>query len=348
MINKLVILVGIAIYSFGAGAPQASLVNTAKVIKGEVNPLEEFIGTLKFSKTSAVASQTNGVVDSINFEAGDKLKKGDVLLQIDSEILDAQIVSLKASVNIAKIDFENTKKDYNRYKELMKQKSISVKVYDDSYYRFNTSKQNLNMTEAKLNEQLINKVKKTIKAPYDAVVIEQNIELAEWASAGKTIATIVSTNEVDLIFNLPSSYIYKLNKKDNYEIDLKGEKIVSKLYANIAKGDTRTRTFPVKFKAKVNDDFLYDGMEVKINLPRTKKQTALMVPRDAVIKRFGQDVIFLNVKGIANMLPVQILGYTLENVAVSAKGLSEGASVVVKGNERIFPKQAIKSLNQQK
>ena len=346
MINKLVILVGLAIYSLGAGASQETLVNTTKVIKGEVNPLEEFIGTLKFSKTSAVASQTNGVVNSINFEAGDKVKKGEVLLRIDSEILDAQISSLRASVNIAKIDLENNTRNYNRYYELMRQKSISQKVYDDSYFKFNISKQNLNMVEAKLNEQLINKVNKTIKAPYDAVVVEQNIELAEWASAGKTITTIVSTNEVDLIFNLPTSYVYKLNNKDNYEIILKGEKIVSKLYANIAKGDTRTRTFPVKFKAKVNNDFLYDGMEVKINLPRTKKQTALMVPRDAVIKRFGKDVIFLDVKGIANMLPVQILGYTLENVAVSAKGLSEGASVVIKGNERIFPKQAIKSLNQ--
>ncbi|MGB5867101.1 MAG: biotin/lipoyl-binding protein, partial [Arcobacteraceae bacterium] len=153
MIKKLMIVAGLAVFSFGA-APQAALVNTAKVIKGEVNPLEEFIGTLKFSKTSAVASQTSGVVDSINFEAGDHLRKGDVLLQIDSEILDAQIASLKASVNIAKIDLENASRDYNRYKELIEQKSISQKVYDDSYFRFNTAKQNLNMAEAKLNEQL--------------------------------------------------------------------------------------------------------------------------------------------------------------------------------------------------
>ena len=344
MIKKLIVVAGLAVLSFGA-APQAALVNTAKVIKGEVNPLEEFIGTLKFSKTSAVASQTSGVVDSINFESGDKLRKGDVLLQIDSEILDAQIASLKASVNIAKIDLENASRDYNRYKELIEQKSISQKVYDDSYFRFNTAKQNLNMAEAKLNEQLINKEKKTIKAPYDAVVVEKNIELSEWATAGKTIATIVSTNEVDMMFNLPTSYVYKLDKNDSYDINLNGEKISSKLYASIAKGDTRTRTFPVKFKAKVNNSFLYDGMEVKINLPRSKKQNALMVPRDAVIKRFGQDVIFLNVDGVANMLPVQILGYTQENVAISANGLAEGASVVVKGNERIFPKQPIKSIN---
>jgi len=345
MIKKLIVIAGLAIYSLGAGAPPASLVNTAKVIKGVVNPLEEFIGTLNFSKTSAIASQTNGVVVSVNFEAGDNLRKGDLLLEVDSEVLDAQIESLKSSVNISKINLENATRDYNRYRELIEKKSISQKVYDDSFFKYSTSKQDLNMAQAKLNEQLINKEKKSIKAPYDAVVVEKNIEVSEWASAGKTIATIVATNEVDLMFNLPTSYIYKLDKNDTYKIDLKGQIIQSKLYASIAKGDKRTRTFPVKFKAKVNNDFLYDGMEVKINLPRSKKQEALMVPRDAVIKRFGQNVIFLNVDGIANMIPVKILGYTKENVAVQAKGLTEGASVVVKGNERIFPKQPIKSLN---
>jgi len=345
MIKKLIVIAGLAIYSLGAGAPPASLVNTAKVIKGVVNPLEEFIGTLNFSKTSAIASQTNGVVVSVNFEAGDNLRKGDLLLEVDSEVLDAQIESLKSSVNISKINLENATRDYNRYKELIEKKSISQKVYDDSFFKYSTSKQDLNIAQAKLNEQLINKEKKSIKAPYDAVVVEKNIEVSEWASAGKTIATIVATNEVDLMFNLPTSYIYKLDKNDTYKIDLKGQIIQSKLYASIAKGDKRTRTFPVKFKAKVNNDFLYDGMEVKINLPRSKKQEALMVPRDAVIKRFGQNVIFLNVDGIANMIPVKILGYTKENVAVQAKGLTEGASVVVKGNERIFPKQPIKSLN---
>jgi len=345
MIKKLVIIAGLAIYSLAAVAPPASLVNTAKVIKGEVNPLEEFIGTLNFSKTSALASQTSGAVVSVNFETGDKLRKGDVLLEVDSKVLDAQISSLKASLNISKINLENATRDYNRYKELIEQKSISQKVYDDSFFKYSSAKQDLNMAQAKLNEQLINKEKKSIKAPYDAVVVDKNIEVSEWASAGKTVATIVSTNEVDMMFNLPTSYIFKLDKNDSYDIQLKGQKIKSKLYASIAKGDKRTRTFPVKFKAKVNSEFLYDGMEVKINLPRSKKQNALMVPRDAVIKRFGQNVIFLNVDGIATMLPVQILGYTKDNVAVSAQGLTEGASVVVKGNERIFPKQPIKSLN---
>jgi len=345
MIKKLVIAASIVIYSFGAEAPKAALVNTAKVTEGVVNPLEEFIGTLSFSKSSDIASQTDGAVVSVNFEAGDKLRKGDVLLKVDSKVLDAQIASLRASAEIAKFNLENSARDYNRYKELIEKKSISQKVYDDSFFKYNSAKQNLNMANAQLNEQLINKNKKTIKTPYDAVVVEKNIEVSEWANKGKTVATIVATNEIELMFNLPTSYIYKLDKNEKYDIHLKGTKIQSKLYASIAKGDTRTRTFPVKFKAKVNDEFLYDGMEAKISLPRSKKQDALMVPRDAVIKRFGQNIIFLNIDGIATMMPVKILGYTKENVAISSKGLQAGASVVVKGNERIFPKQAINSIN---
>jgi len=344
MINKLVILVGLAIYSFGAGQPPA-LVNTAKVTQGIVNPLEEFIGTLNFSKTSQMASATNGLVVGVNFEAGDSLKKGDVLIEVDSRTLNTQINSASANVEIAQINVDNSIKDYNRYKELLEKKSISQKIFDDSYFKYITTKQNLTIAKAKLDELIINKEYKTIKAPYDGVVVVKNIEVSEWVNSGKIIATFVATNEIDLIFNLPTSYIYKLDKNDNYDINIKGKTISSKLYASIAKGDRRTRTFPVKFKAKVNNDFLYNGMEVKIHLPRSKKQNSLMVPRDAVIKRFGQNVIFLDIDSIAIMMPVEILGYTKENVAVFAKGLKKDDRVVVKGNERIFPKQAIKSLN---
>ena len=344
MIKKVILLTTLAVFSFAA--PQgAALVNTSKVIKGVVNPLEEFIGTLNFSKTSKIASPTSGLVVKVNFEAGDSVNKGDILVQIDSDILDAQIDQAKASIKLATLNLENTTKDYNRYKELIAQKSISQKLYDDSYFKYHTAKQNLSIAKSKLNELQINKNKKSIKAPFNAVVVEKNIEIAQWAKIGGTIATLVDTSEVDLIFNLPTSYIYKLDKDDSYTISIKDKQIISKLYANIAKGDRRTRTFPVKFKAEVNNDFLYDGMEIKIDLPRDKKQEALMVPRDAVIKRFGQNVIFTNLDGTANMIPVQIVGYTKDKVAIKAQGLVEGADVVVKGNERIFPKQPIKSLD---
>jgi len=346
MIKNILIVISLLLSTLEASKPPA-LVNTTKVIKGVINPLEEFVGTLNFSKTSKVASSTNGLVTNVYFQTGDKVLKGDKLLEIDSLILDNQISSAIANIKIAQINLENATKDYNRYRDLIKKDSVSQQLYDDSTLQYKLSKQNLLIAKNKLEELKVEKQYKTIIAPFDGVIVEKTIEEGEWSSIGKTVATLVSTNEIDLIFNLPTSYIYKLDKNDKYNIKLKDKIIKSKLYATIAKGDRRTRTFPVKFKAKVDNQFLYDGMEVKIDLPREKKQEALMVPRDCVIKRFGQNVIFLNVEGIATMMPVEIIGYTKQSVAIKSIGLKEGATVVVKGNERIFPKQPIKSLNKE-
>ena len=189
------------------------------------------------------------------------------------------------------------------------------------------------------------KKQKSIKAPFNGVIVEKYIEVGEWASAGKTVFTVVNTSSVDLMFNLPTSYVYKLNKEQEYTVKLGSTELKTKLYAAIAKGNVKTRTFPVKFKADINNNFIYDGMEAKISLPRSKKIESLIVPRDAVIKRFGQNVVFINNDNTAMMIPVKVIGYENQSVAVEAQGLVEGADVVVKGNERIFPNQPLKSLN---
>lgn len=342
--KKIIILLYLALFAFGS-QQQASLVNTTKIIKGTVNPLEEFIGTLNFSKSSAIASQSSGAVEQINFETGDQVQKGDILVYIDSQLLNAKIDFAKANMNIAKINLENAKKDYERYKDLIEKKSISQKIFDDSFFKYSSAKQTLNAAAAQYKELKIQKEKKTIKAPYNGIIVDKNVEKAEWLNEGKTVATIISTDKVDMVFNLPTSYIYKLDTKESYDIYIKDKIISSKLYAAIPKGDMKTRTFPVKFKANINNQFLYDGMEVKISLPREKKVNSLIVPRDAVIKRFGQNVVFLNLENKAVMIPVQIIGYDTNNIAINGKGLFENADVVIKGNERIFPNQPIKSLD---
>ncbi len=346
MIKKIILMVVLVVY--GLSMEQGpSLVNTAKVTKGVVNPLEEFIGTLSFSKSSKIASATSGNVEQINFQTGDHVKKGDVLVKIDTDILDAQIKSAQSSVEIAKVTLENSSKNHNRYIELLKTKSVSQQVYDDSFTSFTTAQANLTKAQAFLDELLVQRSKKVIKAPFDGIIVTKDIEVAEWADSGKVIATLIDTTNVELTFNLPTSYVYKLDKTQGYTIQLGGKTITSKLYAAIPKGDTRTRTFPVKFIASINEGFVYDGMEAKINLPRDKEKESLVVPRDAVIKRFGGDVIFIDSDGKATMLPVKVVGYNNKSVAIEAQGLVEGANVVIKGNERIFPNQPIKVLNKQ-
>ena len=196
-----------------------------------------------------------------------------------------------------------------------------------------------------MNELNIQKSKKTIKAPYSGVIVEKNINLDEWLNQGSQVATIVNTQDLEVVFNLPISFIDSLKSGDEYNINISDEIIKAKLYAAVPSGDKLTRTFPVRFKANAGDKFIFDGASAKINFAKESKNIALVINRDAVIKRFNMDVVFTVVDGKAVMIPVKVITYFGLNAAIMGEGLVEGMQIVTKGNERIFPDMPIQILN---
>lgn len=343
MLNKLLVMTVFCISLFAASP---SLVETTKLVKGEVNPLQEFIGTLKFDRSSVLAAQNSGVVKSINFEVGDVVKKGKTLVLIDSDLLNAQVNAIKANLKAAKDTLNNSAKDYERYKKLLESKTITQKEYDDSLLKRSSSSSKVKALEANLKELQIQSYKKSIKAPFSGIIVEKSINLGEWVSAGTAVATIVDTRKAEITFNIPLNIFKGLNKGENYDI-LVGEKTLkAKLNAAIPQGDKLTRTFPIKFKADVSETFVFDGQEAKVKLSKDAIVEGLLLPRDSVIKRFGQNVVFfIDDKMIAQMIPVQIVGFIDNKIAVTGKGLVVGQDIVSKGNERIFPNSPVKIIN---
>ena len=328
-----------------AEVSQTALVETQALKKQEVNDLQEFVGTVSFDKKSKIASESSGIAKKINFEVGQKVKKDEVLLQIDSDILDAQIKAAIAAVNMYEVQLKNAKKNYERYASLIEKKSISQKVFDDAKVEYDVANENLTSAKAKLNELTIQKSKKIIKAPYSGVIVEKNVNLDEWLNQGSSIATIVNIQELEVIFNLPISFIGGLKSGDEYYINISDEIIKAKLYAAIPSGDKLTRTFPVRFKADAGEKFIFDGASAKISFTKETKSQALVINRDAVIKRFNMDVIFTVVENKAVMIPVKVITYFGLNAAIMGEGLVENMPIVTKGNERIFPDMPIQILN---
>ncbi len=326
-------------------APRASLVEVQTLKKQEVNDLQEFVGTVNFDKKSKIASQSSGIAKKINFEVGQKVKKDEVLVQIDSDILESQIKASMADVNMYEVQLKNAKKNYDRYNALVEKKSISQKVFDDAKVEYDVANENLISSKAKLNELNIQKSKKVIKAPYSGVIVEKNINLDEWLNQGSQIATIVNTQELEVVFNLPITFIGGLKSGDVYDINISDEIIKAKLYAAIPSGDKLTRTFPVRFKADAGEKFIFDGASAKISFAKETKTQALVINRDAVIKRFNMDVIFTVVENKAVMIPVKVITYFGLNAAIMGEGLVENMPIVTKGNERIFPDMPIQILN---
>ncbi len=347
MLKKMLYVIFMNFFVFSIA--NAALVETTKIVKEEVNPLQQFLGNVKFHRSSNLAAQNSGLVKAVNFGVGDRVKKSENLVKIDKDVLNARINAAKANLKNAKDSLANANKDYNRYKKLLKSNTITQKEYEDVLLKKDSLSSKVKALEATLKELQIQSIKKTIKAPFSGVIVEKNINLGEWVNAGTKIAKIVDTSKVEITFNIPFNVANALQKGSVYDIKIGNKIFKSKLFAIIPSGDKLTRTLPIKFKANVKNSFIFDGQEAIINLPKNTKTNALVVPRDAVIKRFGKNVVFIVGKDMkAKMIPVQIIGYVGDKTAIAAKGLSQGLDVVSKGNERIFPNSDVKILNKGK
>lgn len=321
--------------------PPPMLVEIAQITQGESEPLVERIGTIHYVRVSRVASELSGLVEKIHFSEGDRVKAGQPLIQLRSDLLKKSIESTKASYEQIQVEQEHAKKGLDRIKALFVQKSVSESAYDDSYYKVLGLEKRAATIKASYEKQLLELKKTTISAPFSGLVQKKSTEQGEWISTGGQVALIADDRELEVHINVPQQQLSYLEKGRKVPLRCAGEQYMGEFTYIIPQGDTATRTFTIKLKLK-GANSLIEGMEAYAQLPNGLKQQSLLVPRDAVIKQFGQDVLFVSVEGKAKMIPIMISGYQGEQIAVSGAGLSAGMQVVVKGNERIRDGQAIR------
>jgi len=320
--------------------PRPSLVVTAEVVKGVVNPLQTYTGTLYYDRQSKLASEMEGVVQILAFKEGQVVKKGEVIATLDSEVLQANIAAKSSAFKALQAELTRQERDLKRAKKLFEKKSISDSKYDRDYYLTLQLRARVRAADSELKALNIQLEKTRIKAPYDGTVTSRGVDIGEWVGKGTTIGTLVGTDTLEARLNIPARLINILRSTNQYQASIEGREITVDLKSVIPAADTMTRTFPVKMEIPKDMGFI-EGMRVDVKVPTLKEQESLMVPRDAVIKRFGQNVVFASVEGKAVMIPVTVIGFKTDLAAITGKGIAESMRVVIKGNERIFPNMPI-------
>lgn len=332
-----------------------TLVQTSTITRGNLNTEQTFIGSIHFSQSSVLASKTQGLVLKVNFDSTQQVHKNDILVELDHEILDSKIKAIQASIKELHLLKEKSAKDLKRYKKLVQQKNVSQQKYDEIYYDKIRIDQKLISSNAELDALLIERQQNLIKAPFDGIITERHVEIGEWVDKGGMIATLVNPNKAISLFDIPASYALDIKPNQALSVKVNNQTLEGIIEGVIIKGDNKSRTFPLKIRIPPPSFPLLEGMEALINLPRVTYNDTLLVPRDAVIKRFGHDVIFViekdkNSNGddkIAKMISVKVHLYdgTIASISstedTSDNELRAGMQVIIKGNERVFPGQTL-------
>ena len=293
------------------GMPPAIVV-VSEVASGMVAPQAEFVGTVFFAEVSDVACEVDGKVETLNFEEGQRVKKGAELVSINSDLLLS--------------DLEKSALDFERAERLYKEGLIPEDEYDARRF------------EKERLEILLSK--KTIRSPFAGVIVKKHVERGEWLSPGSVVATIAADDIADIVVEVPERVLKFLSPGMEIGISAGGSELKGNIIAVIPRGDISTRTFPVKIRV-ANTTLLAEGMEARVTLPEGEEVRVLIVHRDAVIKVMGNTVVYTVNDAKAVMVTVTVSGYKGMTAGIQGEGLEAGMKVVVKGNERLRPGQDV-------
>ncbi|BCS87931.1 efflux RND transporter periplasmic adaptor subunit [Pseudodesulfovibrio sediminis] len=311
-----------------------------KVTSGDMAPQTEFIGTVYFTEISNVAAEVEGKLVTLNVQDGQRVKSGQPLVQLSFDLLNQSIANAKALMDQAQADYELAKRENQRTTTLYKSRTVAEGEYDSKRLAALSAEKRTIAAKAILNRLQVERSKKTIRAPFDGVVLERKAFRGEWVSTGTVVAVVARDDEFDVVVNAPREAFGVVKPGLKVAIKVADKEIPGTVFAAIPKGDVATRTFPVKIRVK-NDGSLAEGMEARVVLPKGLGGTTLIVPRDAIISSRGQMVVWAVIDGKAAPMPVYVVGYRGMEAGVKSKVLKEGMDVVVKGNERLRPDQPV-------
>ena len=323
----------------GTQPPPAS-VSVAKVEIGMVAPEAEFIGTVYYQEVSNVASELSGLAQVVKFEEGQRVKRAQPLVELGSELLRKNLQATLLNHEQVLSELEIARIELSRKEKLFKKKSIAEQSYDQDRFRVVGLEKQAASLATQVERIELELKKKTIRAPYSGVVVKRLVDRGEWISEGEEVAVVAKDDVVDIVVEVPERFIQYVKPGLPARTLINGNEIPGKVFTIVPRGDIATRTFPVKIRSP-NKYALIEGMSARVVLPTGSRRQSLVIPRDAVVSMFGQNVIFTVENAKAGMRPVNILGYDGLIVGVEARGLEAGMLVVVDGNERLRDGQAV-------
>ncbi|NLP08756.1 efflux RND transporter periplasmic adaptor subunit [bacterium] len=286
-------------------------------------------GSILANESVELTSEISGRVTRINFREGTRVRKGDLLLQINDADLQAQFNRASAQLKLAQ-DTEA------RQKKQLAIEAISQEEYEAALNRLNTAKADVQLIQAQID-------KARIQAPFDGVIGLRSVSEGAYLNAGSRIATLVSINPVKIDFAVPERYQSLLSKEQPVLFRVQGtsEEYSGRIYAVEPQIDTDIRSVRCRALCPNPDGRIKPGAFAQVRITLQKLEDALMIPSESLIPDAQNQSVFVVRDGKALSRTVVIGLRTADKVQI-VSGLAAGDTVMTTGLLQVRPGSVIK------
>lgn len=182
-------------YFFSTNGNNGYVFETVKVTKGSLNNTVTATGTLEATNTVIVGTQVSGVIEKLYVDFNSKVKKGQLIAELDKSTLQSSLENAEADLYNAQAEFDYQKANFERMKEVFDKDLLSESDYDLAKYNYQKSEAGLKSAAANLNRAQQNLSYAMIYAPIDGIVLNRAVE------EGQTVTASMNTPELFTITN---------------------------------------------------------------------------------------------------------------------------------------------------
>ena len=317
----------------GMGLPPAT-VSTMVITTSEWQPKLTSVGNVRAFRGVELSTEIGGLVLTVPIKSGQDVKEGDLLIKLNDASDVAQLKSLKAMADLAKVINE-------RDRQQLAIQAISKNVFD-------TSAADAKSKLAQVESQTALVAKKNLKAPFSGRVGIVSINPGQYVNPGDKLLTLQTLDPIFVDFNLPQSNAEQVQVGQEVIVTtdaFKDASFTGKITAVSPKVDTNTRNIQIEAQLANPDKKILPGMFANVNINVGEQVKLLTLPQTAVTYNPYGSTVFIakptgkkDKQGKPALEAQQVIvttGTTRGDQVAILKGIEEGATVVTSGQLKL-------------
>jgi membrane fusion protein (multidrug efflux system) len=317
-----------------AAGPPGGFAVQVVAVEAQRQPVSEslsLVGTLAANEMVEIKSETDGMVEEINFKEGERVEKGRLLFKLDES-------KLAASVAEAEANFKLSQANFVRSRELVKERLISQQEFDQIASQFHASEATLELKKRQLKDT-------RIYASFAGIMGSRQVSPGQVIARNMILTWLVDLDTVKAEFNVPERFLSQVRVGQTIEFNVatySDQKFPGEVYFISPHVDSELRTILVKAYVKNSEQKLRPGMFANLDLTLKVRDQAVLVPEAAITISSDKATLY-TIDGAQNaqLKPVTTGIRSAGKVEITS-GLQGGELVVVEGVQKLRPGAKVK------
>ncbi|WP_374449803.1 efflux RND transporter periplasmic adaptor subunit [Stella sp.] len=299
-------------------------VEAAQVTVGRAERRVNAVGSLRSNESVLVRPEVSGRIVTLGFEEGQKVRRGQMLVQLDTSVERAELAQAQAQLNLARTNAE-------RADELVRRGAGTQRALDEARATLRTSEASVQLAQARIE-------KMTVVAPFDGIAGLRRVSIGAFVQAGAEVVNLEQIDPLKVDFRVPEVFLAAVRTGQRIAVTvdaMAGEEFVGEVTAIDPLVDAAGRSIVIRARLANPDDKLRPGVFARVGLTLAERENAVFVPEQSLVPQGERHFVFKVVDGgdgkkIVRLTEVK-LGQRQPARAEVVEGLTPGDVVVTGG-----------------